>query len=339
MSDATKAISNSGLSRRGLLSLAGVSLLPLAATACGKKAGDKYPTKGLHIMAPAAAGGGWDITANAVSDALTKSGLADEAKVYDVEGAAGTVGLAQFVAQNHGDPYQLMITGLVMIGGIVNGASSVGLSQVNKIATLTAEQELVVVPKDSPYESLKDVMDAAKSDPTSITWGGGSAGGTDEILVLLMAKAYGADPKKMKYQAASGGGESKDGLLNGSLDVGVSGPSEYVDLVKKGDLRPLAVSGKKSTKVAGTAVPTCKDQGVDVELMNWRGIVAPAGISDADKKSITALMTKMVETKEWKDKLAKEGWENFFKTGDDAKKFYDSENARVTKIFHEVGKA
>ncbi|MEV4753577.1 tripartite tricarboxylate transporter substrate binding protein [Micromonospora sp. NPDC049559] len=325
-----------------------VPLLVLAAAGCSKDgagAGSggtvKYPTRTVHLMAPAAPGGGWDVTARTLQKALTDGKLVDESvEVYNVPGAAGTLGLSQLVTKNRGDAHQLMVTGLVMIGGVVTNKSPVKLDQVTPLATLTSEQEVIVVPASSKYTTLKQLMDDAKANPSSINWGGGSAGGTDQILVGLLAKAAGADPKAMKYVAYSGGGESKAALLSGDLTAAVSGASEYADLVASGKVRALAVSGAAGIDVgAGTLAPTIKQSGYDVELLNWRGLVAPPGIKPAERTALIKLLDDLHASAQWKHALTAQKWDDFYRSGDAAAAYFSSESARITAVLTEIGLA
>lgn len=310
-------------------------------TAGGATAGGevRYPTKTVQLMVPAAPGGGWDLTARTMQKAMTDGKLVEQpVEVYNVTGAAGTIGLAQLVSKNRGDAHHLMVMGLVMVGGVVANKSAVKLDQVTPIATLTAEQEVIVVPANSKYRNLQQLMDDAKADPASINWGGGSAGGTDQILVGLLAKAAGADPKAMKYVAYSGGGESKAALLSGDLTAAVSGQSEFKDLVAAGKARALAVSGATGVDVGGgSPAPTIKEQGYAVELMNWRGIVAPPGIDDPTRQAVTGLIDRLHTSPAWTDAMQKQGWEDFYRSGDDAAAFFTSENERITTVLTEIG--
>lgn len=338
MSNSTKASTPKGFSRRSVLTLAGASLLPLGAAACGTGAGDDYPSKTVRIMAPANKGGGWDLTARALQEAMTKGKIADDAEVYNVKSVAGTAGLKQFVKKAHGNPYELMVMGLVMVAGIIDQQSSTGMSHVTPIATLTYEQEVICVHKDSPYKTIDDLMEGLKSEKSKLIWGGGSKGGTDEVVALLLAQAAGADPKDVKYIGDSGGGDSIKDLMNGDLDVAISGPSEYTEQIKNGDFRALAVTGTEAIDTGAGETKTLTDLGYKVEVLNWRGIVAPKGINDDQKKDITKLITDTVGTKEWKAKVDKEGWTTMVKTGEKCDTYFDDENARVTKIFDEVGR-
>jgi putative tricarboxylic transport membrane protein len=256
--------------------------------------------------------------------------------VFNVPGAGGTLGLSQLVSKSKGDPHQLMVMGLVMLGAIETNKSSVSLDQVTPIATLTTEAEAVVVPAKSKYETLKDLMADLKRDPRSIAWAGGSAGGTDQLLVGLLAKAAGADPAKTKYVAHSGGGEAKTAILSGEVQAGVSGVSEFADQVEAGKMRVLAVSGAKPATVGGKQAPTIKDQGFDVEITNWRGVVAPPGISDEQRDQIVDFVQRLRATPAWKDNLQRFGWTELNKSGSAFQQFLDAERKRVHQLAVEL---
>lgn len=342
MSKHTNALAGKGFSRRSVLTLAGASLLPASLAACGSGGGDDFPSKTIRIMAPADPGGGWDTTARSLADAMEKSKVAKKgAEVYNVKSVAGIAGLNQFVKKAHGNPHELMITGLVMVAGIIDQQSPTGLSHVTPIATLTHEQEVIVVHKDSPYKSIDDVIAGLAKEKQKLIWGGGSKGGTDEVVALLLgatdqAKEAGATAKDVKYIGTSGGGNSIKDLMSGDLDIAISGVSEYVEQVKKGDFRALAVTGSEPVDTGKGETKTLQDLGYDVEVLNWRGVVAPKGIDKDQRDQVTELVSDTVKSKEWKAKVAKEGWTDFFKTDSDCREYFEAENSRVTKIFDEV---
>jgi putative tricarboxylic transport membrane protein len=301
-----------------------------------------YPTKTLQIMAPAGAGGGWDTTARSMQKALQDANLLNgqSAEVRNVTGAGGTVGLAELVTSHKGDAHQLMVTGLVMVGAVVTNKAAVNLTQTTPLALLTAESEVIVVSKDSKYTSLKQLVDDVKANPAAVKWGGGSAGGTDQILVGLLAKAAGADAKAVakQYVPYSGGGEAKAALLSGDISVAVSSTSEFADLVKAGTVRALAVSGAAPEDAgAGTPTQTIKQQGYDVELMNWRGIVAAPGISDGERAALISLIEKLHSSAQWQQTLTEKKWADFYKSGEAAKSFFESETTRITTVLNEIG--
>src|SRR5688500_7646343 len=200
----------------------------------------------LRIIAPAAPGGGWDQTARAMQQALQTEGIVKTSSVENIAGAAGTIGLARLISAERGSGNVAMISGLIMLGAVVTHRSPVTLSDVTPIARLTGEYEAVVVPAQSPYRTLGALIDAFRARPESISWGGGSAGGTDQILAGLVADALGVPPRRVNYIAFSGGGESLSAILGGQVTVGVNGLAEVASQIAAGAVRVLALSDRKS---------------------------------------------------------------------------------------------
>jgi putative tricarboxylic transport membrane protein len=293
-----------------------------------------YPTDDLQIMAPADPGGGWDSTARAMQPVLEEVGGVG-AEVYNVGGAGGTIGLAEFAEETVGNPHQLMVMGLVMVGGILTNESQVTLDDVTPIAALTSEQEAIVVTADSEYETLEQLVDAWIADPTSISWGGGSAGGTDHILVGLLAQAAGIDPGDVNYVPHAGGGEAINAILSGAVTAGVSGVSEFADQVDAGEMRWLAVSGEAAPE--GIDAPTIGDAGFDVVLENWRGVVGAPELSDEDREAVVGLITEMHDSNAWQAALTDNGWTDFFVAGDEFDTYLEEEKTRVEGVLTEIG--
>jgi putative tricarboxylic transport membrane protein len=321
----------------GLLAVAAlVAIIAPGGASGGDDASQPYPVRRISIMAPAAAGGGWDTTARAFQSASRDAKLDDGIEVFNVEGAGGTLGLSQLVSKSSGDPYQLMMTGLVMLGAIETNGSDVPLSRTTPIATLITETEGIVVPEDSEYRTLADLVADFKRDPGSIRWAGGSAGSTDQLLVGELARVLGADPGRTKYVAHSGGGEANAAILSGSVDAGVSGLSEFVDQIDAGKMRLLAVSAPVEIEVAGQRPRTLRDQGVDLEMTNWRALVAPPGLSAAERERITGWVQKVVDSPEWRKNLERYDWTPFVKVGAELDDFVASEQRRVQQIVEDL---
>src|SRR5690606_33017226 len=196
-------------------------------------------------MAPAAPGGGWDQTARAMQTALQDEKISNSVQVVNVPGAGGTIGLAQFVNQAKGDPSQLIVGGYVMVGAILTNSSPVTLEQVTPIARLTGEYEVIVVPANSDIQDMAGLVEKLRADPGAVSWGGGSAGGTDHITAGLVAKAIGVDPTKVNYIAFSGGGEALAAILGGQVTVGISGYGEFESQIQAGQLRLIGVSSEE----------------------------------------------------------------------------------------------
>jgi putative tricarboxylic transport membrane protein len=289
----------------------------------------------LRIMAPASPGGGWDQTARAMQESLRE--LVGRTEVYNVSGAGGTIGLSQFVRFD-GDASQLMATGLIMVGAVVANHSPYSLDDTTPLARLTSDYEVVVVPKESPMTTLADVAAAMKGDLRAVSVAGGSAGGAEQILAGLMAKAVGANPGQLSYVAHSGGGEMLSTLLSGRSTIAISGVSEIAPQIDSGDVRALAVSSPQRLD-ALPDVPTMREAGMDVELQNWRGVVAPKGITDEQEHALETVLVDMTETETWKDILKDRGWGEATLTGEEFKKFVQAEQARVKQVLEEIGLA
>ncbi|MEU8247948.1 tripartite tricarboxylate transporter substrate binding protein [Nonomuraea sp. NPDC048916] len=318
---------------RILAALAAISVAALSG--CGETGGSGGGgTSALRIMAPAAPGGGWDQTSRTAEQALKSADPARKVEVYNVPGAGGTIGLAQLAGEK-GNGNLLMTMGLVMVGAIEQNKSKVTLAETTPIAKLTEEYEIIVVPAESPLKQLSDLVAAWKADPAKVSVAGGSAGGTDHIVAGLMAKAAGVDPKQVNYIAHSGGGEALNALLGNKVTLGISGVGEFAEHVKSGKLRALGVTSGE--RLPDLDAPTVKEGGLDVELANWRGFVAPGGLSDADKQALTGLVTKMHDSQAWKDAVAKNGWIDSFMTGQQFADYLKSEETRVKGIIAEMG--
>lgn len=287
----------------------------------------------LAIMAPADPGGGWDGTARAMSRVMEDVGLADSTVVTNVGGAGGTVGLAQLA--NETSEEFLMVSGLVMVGAIETNQSPISFDDVTPIARLTAEDEVLVVPAESEYTDLDSFVEAWKEQGGGFSITGGSAGGTDHIVAGLLAAEAGIPIEDVNYIAYSGGGESLAALLGNQVTAGISGVSEYAEQIAAGELIPLAVTG--SEPVEGVDAPTMVEAGYDVELSNWRGVVAPGGISDEAKERLVGAVTQMHDSSEWNEQLETNGWSDFFLPGDEFDAYLDEEKVRIIGVLSELG--
>ncbi|MGL4294100.1 MAG: tripartite tricarboxylate transporter substrate binding protein, partial [Aestuariivirga sp.] len=267
--------------------------------------GTAFAVNDLRIIAPAGPGGGWDQTARALADVMAASG-ATGITVENVPGAGGTVGLAQLVDQEKGKPNVMMVNGLVMVGAILTNQSAVNLGMTTPVARLTGEYEVIVVPASSEVKTLADLVAKLKADTGTVAFGGGSAGGTDHILAGLVAKAAGGDVTKLNYVPFSGGGEALAAVMGGHVVAGISGYSEWAGQIASGELRALAISAPE--RQAGIDIPTLKEQGVEVELANWRAIVAPPGLDEAQTKALRDAVDAAVKSDAWKKVLAEKKW-------------------------------
>jgi putative tricarboxylic transport membrane protein len=290
----------------------------------------------LKMFIPAAPGGGWDQTGRSIELTAKQANLVKNFQFENVGGAGGTVGLPRFINMK-GQQNTLMVAGMVMVGAIIANKSPVNLTQVTPIARLTGEFEAIVVPAASPHKTMQDLVAALKKDPGAVSWAGGSAGGTDHILVGMIAQAVGVDPRKTSYVAYAGGGPANAAIIGNQVTAGVSGYGEFAEQIKAGKMRLLAISADK--RIKGIEAPTLKEQGVDVELFNWRGVFAPPGISDAHKKQLSDLIEALYKSKPWQDEMEKRDWTGILQTGDAFATYIKTETTRIEAILKSLGLA
>jgi putative tricarboxylic transport membrane protein len=283
----------------------------------------------LTIIAPAAPGGGWDQLAREMERELEATGIA-AVSVENVPGAAGTIGLAQFITTRRGDGDALLVSGLVMLGAILWNESPVNLTGVTPIARLTGEYEVVAVPASSPHADMSSLLRALRENPALVSWGGGSAGGTDHILAGLIVAASGEDPRRTNYIAFSGGGEAVTALLGNQVTAGVSGYSEFAQHIESGRLRAIAVSAPE--RVPGLDVPTLREQGLDVVLENWRAVMAPPGLRESERAALTSAVERMTQSESWRATLDRLGWSDSYLAGPAFETFLDDERTRVARV-------
>ena len=312
--------------------LAGILLL-CGTVACGGAPGAAPDV--LTILAPASPGGGWDQTARAMQAALQDDGAAGSVRVVNVAGAGGTIGLAQFVNAGPGRGDALLVTGLIMVGAVLTNRSAVTLEQTTPIARLTGDYELLVVPAESPYGDLAGFIDSWKRDPGALAIAGGSAGGTDHMLAGLLATRVGLDPTAVNYVPHSGGGESIASILGGQVAAGINGVSELAPFVEAGRLRALAVSS--SERLPGRPYPTFREQGVDLTLTNWRGVVGPADLTDDHRAALTARIDALRQSPAWQATLVRNDWIDLYLSGAAFDAFLEAERTRAAAVLDSIG--
>ena len=302
---------------KSMAALAAAGSFPLSAFAAAN----------VKMMIPANPGGGWDTTGRALGKALTDSGAATTVSYDNKGGAAGALGLAQFVNGSKGDANALMVMGAVMLGGLITGKPPVSLSQATPIARLSSEYNVFVVPAASPFKSIKEVVEQLKKDPGSVKWGGGSRGATEHIAAAMIAREVGTDPAKINYVAFRGGGEATAAILGGNVTIGGSGYSEFAEYINTGKMRALAVTS--DTRLPGVNIPTLKEQGINVVIGNWRGVYGAPGITPVQRQELTDMVLKAVKSKSWIEASQKNNWTAAVLTGPAFEKFVDDDFAAL----------
>jgi len=284
----------------GAAALAGAQLLP--------SRGFAQTIDQLQLFVPAAPGGGWDQTARALELILKTEKLIGTAQITNVPGAGGTVGLPQFVNQWKNRPNALMVGGMVMVGAIIANKAPVDLTKTVPIARLTGESLVLAVPPNSPFKTAKDFANALKADPAKVPVCGGSAGGSDHILLGMIAKAAGAPPQKIAYVPYAGGGPALAALLGGHVAAGISGYGEFGEQIKAGKLKALAVTSRQRS-AAVPDIPTIEEaaglKGFDAT--SWFGLLAPAGTPPDIVNRIQQETAKALNSPAIKEKLLAQG--------------------------------
>ena len=289
----------------------------------------------IKMMIPANPGGGWDTTGRALGKALQDSGVASSVTYENKGGAAGIIGLAQYANATKGDGNSLMVMGAVMLGGIITGKPPVSLDKVTPIARLTSEYNVFVVPANSPLKTMKDVVEQMKKDPGSVKWGGGSRGSTEHIAAAMLAREVGVDATKINYVPFRGGGEAVAAILGGNVTVGGSGYSEFQQYIETGKMRPIAVTSPKRLK--GIDIPTMIEQGYNIDIGNWRGVYAPAGLTAAQRKALTDMVLKATKSKSWAESLEKNNWTPAWMANPQFDDFVDREFASLRATMVKAG--
>ena len=316
----------------------------LVLTACGTTAEggaasgggtEDGPVSGLRVMVPNSPGSGYDTTARAWAQVAEEEKLADTIEVFNLEGAGGTVGLQRLVNET-GNADMLMQMGLGVVGAQYSNQSEATLDQTTPIARLIEEAEAIVVPANSPFQSIDDLVAAWKADPGNTPVGGASnPGGPDHLTPMLLAQQVGVTPTAVNYVAYDGGGELLAGILGGDVAFAATGIGEVTEPAASGDVRILAVTSEKP--VEGVDAPTLTEQGVDLTFTNWRGIVAAPDISAEEAQRQIDLITQVHDSEAWKKVLEDQGWTDSFVTGDEFGSFLDQESQRVQGVLGELG--
>ena len=291
----------------------------------------------VNVMLPANPGGGWDSTGRQAFEALNASGLyTGGVNFTNTGGAGGTVGLAEFLGTSSGQPDALAVFGAITVGAIELNDSPINLADFRPVARLTAEYLVIAVAADSPYNTLADLVEALKAEPGAVPVGGGSAGGVDHIALALLAQEGDVPVSDLNYIPQASGAETVTGIVNGTLVAGISGTSEFAQFAEQGRIKLLGVTSADRRENLPD-VPTFAEAGYNVELANWRGILAAPGAPDENYQQWVETFTQLSQTEEWQQVLATQGWEDYFLAGDEFGEFIAEETERQGQILRDAG--
>lgn len=304
---------------------------------CGVTRGDDG--NDLDMLIPNSPGGGYDQTGRAAVDVMEAEDVTGgDFQVSNIIGAGGSAAMTDLMGKS-GDENTMMTVGLGVVGSLYSFGNEYALQDATPLAQLITEPEAVMVPADSPLETVEDFTQAWQDDPSGLVVGGGSSpGGPDHLFPMQLAAELGIDPNDVNYVTYDGGGPLTSALLGNKIEVGFSGLAEFEGQIEAGDLRVLAVSGEERQEQEFVAdVPTLTESGIDLVFLNWRGVLAPPGIDDERRDELIGYLEEMRETEAWQETLAAFGWTDAFRTGAEFEEFLVEEDERVVSTLDELG--
>lgn len=293
-----------------------------------------------ECIAPADAGGGWDFTCRQIGKLLYDLKLVDQpVQVTNMAGAGGGVAYTHVVANRNDDADLIVAASSATTTRLAQNAyAGMTADQVRFVGAIGGDPGVIVVAKDSPFQNLNDLINAIKADPGSVTFAGGSAaGGFDHLKPLMVLKEAGfTDFAKVKYIGMDGGAEAITQTIGGFTQAMTGDMSEIAGFIKSGDVRALAVL--TAEPVPGFEdVPTAKSQGIDIEVVNWRGLYVPKGISDDAFNAWADKLKAVADSAEWKQIMAENGLAPFTKVGGDFQGWIDGVVADTNQLSKDIG--
>lgn len=289
----------------------------------------------LLLIAPAAPGGGWDAQAREMQNGLREEEMRFNVEVRNADGAGGTIGLSQ-TANREGQENVLTMTGLGMVGAVETTGSPYTMADSTPVAQVASEYLAVVVPEDSPHESLDDLAEDWRERSDTLPVAGGSMGGVDQIFAARVAQSMEIEPGGINYLPYAGGGEVLTSLLSGTSEVGFGTLGDFADQIEDdGPLRAIAISSPE--RLEGVDVPTMREEGYDLEMSNWRGVIAPPGLTEEETARLEDLVAELVTTDTWTDTLERNRWTDTYQGREEFEEFLDEEIEMTQETVEELG--
>ncbi|MCP4876773.1 MAG: tripartite tricarboxylate transporter substrate binding protein [Gammaproteobacteria bacterium] len=293
-----------------------------------------------ECIAPANPGGGWDFTCRQIGKIMYDIGAVDKpVQVTNMAGAGGGLAYNHVVAERNDDADLIVAASSATSTRLAQNAyAGMTADRVRFVGAIGADPGVIVVAKNSPFNSLGDLIGAIKAKPGSVTFAGGSAtGGFDHMKPLMLLQRAGfTDIRKVKYISLDGGADAITQTIGGFTQAMTGDMSEVVGFLKAGEIRVLAVLTEK--RIPGfESIPTAKEQGFDVVAVNWRGLYVPKGVSDDTFNIWAGRLQKVADSAEWKAAMAANGLAPFTKVGGDFQSYIDEVVAEVRKLSKELG--
>ena len=293
-----------------------------------------------ECIAPANPGGGWDFTCRTIGKIMYDIGaVSDPIQVTNMAGGGGGLAYSHVVNERNTDEELIVAASSATATRLAQNAfGGMTADQVRFLGSIGADPGVIMVASESPYQTLNDLIDAVKADPSAITFAGGSAaGGFDHLKVLMaLGRAGFTDAQSVKYVGLDGGGDAITQTIGGFTQAMTGDISEVVGFLKSGDVRVLAAFTEE--RIPGFEdIPTAKEQGIDVVAVNWRGLYVPKGISDAAYRKWSDALAKVAASPEWAEAMKANGLAPFTKVGDDFQNYLDSVMKEVQDLSKEIG--
>lgn len=325
-------MSNFELGRRAFIAAVAAFGLTGPAIADGHQVVDS-----IHFLIPGGAGGGWDGTARGTGEALTEAGLVGSASYENMSGGGGgkAIGfLIENAESNHGT---LMVNSTPIVIRSLTGVFPHNFRDLTLVSGTIGDYAAIVVGKDSPINSMDDLLSAYDADPSATAIGGGSVpGGMDHLVAAMVMEAAGKDALGVKYIPYDAGGKAMAALLSGEIAALSTGFSEAVDLANAGEVKIIGVTADERVAAAPDA-QTMKEQGIDTTFVNWRGFFGAPGLPDDKLAMYQDAIAKMYETPEWEAVRARNGWVNIHNPGDDFQSFLEDQEQVIGDLMKKLG--
>ncbi|MEN8892758.1 Bug family tripartite tricarboxylate transporter substrate binding protein [Planktotalea arctica] len=291
----------------------------------------------LHFIIPGGAGGGWDGTARGTGEALTGAGLVGTASYENMSGGGGGKAIGFMIENAESNHGTLMVNSTPIVIRSLTGVFPHNFRDLTLVAGTIGDYAAIVVGKDSPINSMADLLAAYDADPSKTAVGGGSVpGGMDHLVAAMVMEAAGKDALGVKYIPYDAGGKAMAALLSGEIAALSTGFSEAVDLANAGEVKIIGVTSDERVAAAPDAM-TMKEQGIDTSFVNWRGFFGVPGLP-ADKLAMYQdAITKMYDTPEWESVRARNGWVNIHNSGDDFKAFLENQEQVIGDLMKKLG--
>jgi putative tricarboxylic transport membrane protein len=291
----------------------------------------------IHFLVPGGAGGGWDGTARGTGEALTKSGIVGKASYENMSGGGGGKAIGYLIENAKSNYGTLMVNSTPIVIRSLSGVFPQNFRDLTMVAGTIGDYAAFVVAKDSPFKTFGDAVKAFTENPNSVAIGGGSVPGSMDHLVAAMAfEAAGQEPTKVKYIPYDAGGKAMAAVLSGEIAILSTGFSEAISLADAGEIRILAVTAPERIDV-GVEAPTLKEQGFDVQFVNWRGFFAAPGLPEDKRAQYVSALKAMYDTPEWEDVRARNGWVNIYNPGDEFTAFLTSQEKQIGDLMRKLG--